>query len=107
MVTTSRIPLNQNAPWYEYPITLAGQRYIFEVQYNVRSDRWMLNIKDATGAMILAGIALLLRRYLLLQYPTLPLPAGTLYVDQTSGGPLNQPGISSFLTTHTLYFIEP
>lgn len=100
------IPLSQRLPWYTFPIVLADQRFNFELRYNLRIDRWILNISDATNTLILAGIPLLLRRVQLLQYLTLDLPAGALYVDAVKGSPFAQPGAGAFLTTHLLYFAQ-
>ena len=100
------IPINPQLPWQEYRITLSGIIYTLEFTYNVRSDRWILNINDAFGNQILQGIVLLINRDLTGQYRTLDIPIGTIFAaDNTLQD--TQPTLNSFGVDHTLYYLDP
>ncbi|RYF12579.1 MAG: hypothetical protein EOO40_00920 [Deltaproteobacteria bacterium] len=99
------VPLSQDLPYYTFATALDGITYNLQVAYNVRSDRWYLDIADVIGAPLVTGIALLVNRDLLQPYRAYPVPAGYLVVIDNTGND-NQPGKTAFLTTHTLYYLE-
>lgn len=101
------IPLDDSeVPWRSFRMTLSGVRYNLELQYNVRVDRWFLSIYDAAQNPILMSIPLLIGRALTVQYPTLPLPVGVLFVvDNSNKG--TQPGLASFHLDHELIYGDP
>lgn len=96
----------QNLPDYDFNVTLTGVRYNLHVRYNLRMDRWLLDIADAAGNLVVAGIVLLIQRSLTGQYTTLALPPGPLLAADLSGQNL-QPTEASFLTDHALIYGEP
>lgn len=101
-----KIPLDEESPWYSFTVTLTGVSYTFTLRYNIRLDRWMLDIADASETPILSGIPLLIERNLTGQYTALDLPPGVLFVTDDSGREL-QPGLLSFLTDHSLNYADP
>jgi hypothetical protein len=98
------IPLGNNLPWYKFKITLSGTIFTLSVRYNTRSSRWLMDISDPSGNIILAGIPVLIQRDMTGQYPTLAIPSGTFFsTDDTGQG--NQPTLYSFGTDHTLWYV--
>lgn len=100
-----KMPLNQNLPWYSFTATLDAASYQFELAYNVRSGRWSLNLQDVTGAPIASGLTLLNGIDLLAYLRYLPVPPGILMVLNDTGA-ADEPTLGSFLTTHSLYYLE-
>lgn len=105
-MATFALPLSQDLPWYSFEVTLSQVSYTFEMRYNTRRNRWSLSILDSTEAAILVGLPLLINRDIVGQYLSFLVPLGTLLVLDDSGNNL-QPTIQSFLTDHTLYYVEP
>ena len=100
-----KIPTSSTLPWYSFKTTLTGTVYTLELRYNLRMQRWMLNILDANNTPILMGVALLIGRSVSGQYRTLSVPEGALFaLDDTGAG--NQPTLSSFLTSHSFYYLD-
>ena len=105
MATFTRIPLNQEVPWYTLSITLDQATYILEVMFNSRSSIWLMNIYDVAQNPLLMSVPLLIRRDLTQAYHTLNIPKGSFVVlDDTGDG--TQPGLGSFLLDHTLYYVS-
>lgn len=100
-----KLPLNQDSPWYRFRTTLNGVDYILQLRYVARMDRWTLSIYTASNVLVLAGIPVLINRSLTSQYSTLAIPPGALVCLDDSGREL-QPTIASFLTDHSLYYVE-
>jgi hypothetical protein len=99
------IPTSEQFTWYTRAITLTGQAYTLEIRYNSRLQRWLMSILDRIQNPILLSIPLLINRNLTQQYATLSIPEGMLYcVDET--GQQLEPVLSSFLTSHTLYYFD-
>lgn len=105
MATFTRIPLDQDVPWYMFSLSLDLVTYNLEVMHNSRSGIWVLNIYNVAQAPLLMGIPLLIRRDLTRSYHTLNIPKGALVVlDDRGDG--TQPGLGSFLLDHTLYYVS-
>jgi hypothetical protein len=106
MVTILTFPLRNDLPQYSFPITLSGSNYVIQMIFNVRMNRWIMNINDVAGNQILSGIPVLIERNLTGQYATLAIPAGVfLAVDNT--GQDSQPTQYSFGVDHTCYYLDP
>lgn len=104
-MTPYSIPLVQTLPWYAFSIALSGAQYTLEPRFNSRRDRWMLTILDAADQVLVAGIPLALGRDLLAPFRSLAVPPGILFVDDDTGRDLPATA-ASFLTDHTLYYVE-
>lgn len=98
-------PMRNDLPQYSFNITLSGVVYNFQCLYNVRMSRWILNINDTSGDIILAGIPVLIQRNLYGQYATLSLPDGILFCTDDTGQD-NQPTQFSFGVTNTMYYAD-
>lgn len=106
MASVNVFPARNDLPWYQMRIPLGGVIYTVHMRYNSRSQRWVMDINDSSDAPILSGIPVLINRDLTSQYPTLAVPAGTLFAtDDTQQD--TQPTQYSFGTDHTLYFVDP
>lgn len=106
MARFTRIPLDQEMPWYSFTVTLDLASYILEVVFNSRSGIWLMNIYDVAQNPLLMSIPLLVRRDLTRSYHTLNIPKGA-FVALDDAGDGSQPGLSSFLLDHTLYYVSP
>jgi hypothetical protein len=100
-----KMPLSQNLPWYSFTSTLDNATYQFELSYNDRSGRWNLSLQDVTGADIVSGLVLLNGIDLLAYVRHLAVPPGILMVLNDTGAD-DEPTLGSFLTTHSLYYVE-
>lgn len=102
-MTFFTIPTRNDLPFYTYRITLSSNIYTLTFHYNVRMDRWILDVADSSGAVILSGVALLILRDVIGQYITLALPPGAIFAtDETQKD--QQPTIYSFGTDKTLWY---
>lgn len=100
------IPAKNDLPNYAFRITLSGQIFTFYFHYNVRMDRWILDIQDPSGNPILCGVSLLILRDLVGQYVTLALPQGFSFItDDTQKD--EQPTLLSFGTNKTFWYEDP
>lgn len=100
------IPARNDLPNYQFRITLSSQIFTLYFHYNVRMERWILDLEDSSGNIILAGVALLILRDLVGQYVTLALPQGLMFAtDDTQKG--TQPTLLSFGTDHTFWYGDP
>lgn len=100
------VPARNDLPNYQFRVSLSGQLFTLYFHYNVRMDRWILDILDSSGNMILAGTVLLILRDLVGQYVTLALPPGLLFAtDDTQQD--TQPTLLSFGTDHTFWYEDP
>lgn len=100
------LPLRIDSPWYSFIITLSEVVFTLTFRYNSRMDRWIMDIADASGNDILAGIPLLILRDLTGQYVIDGLPPGTFYVvDSTNQN--TQPSRDSWGVTHSLRYVDP
>lgn len=106
MANLLTVPARNDLPWYKFRISLSGTVFTLYFRYNVRCDRWLMDVYDASDTPIFQGAPILVNFNLLAQYPTLPLPNGTLFaVDDT--GNQQQPTLQSFGLTHSLYYADP
>lgn len=104
--TILTFPLRHDLPIYTFPITLNGVNFVFQLLFNVRMNRWIMNISDSSGNQILSGIPVLINRNLTGQYATLAIPKGSFFVvDDT--GQFTQPTQFSFGVDHSCYYIDP
>lgn len=67
-ITYTEIPLRTDLPAYTQEVVLSGSVYQIGISYNARMQRWLMDIMDSTGAMMLAGIPLLVSFPLTDQY---------------------------------------
>lgn len=99
------LPVDQDAPWYQFTITLDDASYTIEMAFNTRAERWMLTLSDAVGTPVVASIPVLIQRDLLSPFRTLAVPPGYLIAGDTTGQQ-QQPTLGSFLLNHRLYYVE-
>jgi hypothetical protein len=100
------IPARNDFPWYRFKITLSGVVYTLRFRYNLRMDRWILDIADPSNNPILIGLPVLLERDMTGQYVMAAIPPGTLFIsDDTNKG--SQPGRYAFGNTHTFFYADP
>lgn len=102
MATTYMIPLTPAAQTFS--VTLGGRPLVMTLQFMEAGDAgWILDIADAAGNSIIAGIPLVTGADLLGQYAYLGL-GGSLAV-MTDGDPAAVPTYANLGTTANLYFV--
>ncbi len=106
MAAIFTFPLRNDLPQYSFNITLSGTIFQIQMIYNVRMDRWIMNINDSAGNQILSGLPILIQRNITGQYGTLAIPAG-VFLAQDNTGQDTQPTQFSFGVDHTCYYIDP
>jgi hypothetical protein len=105
MTSYFRIPLEVAAP-QQFSITLGQVEYRITVRYrNVEQGGWFIDIADANGAAILAGIPLVTGADLLAQYKHLNF-GGRLWV-QTLSDPDAVPTFDNLGSDGLLYWVTP
>lgn len=100
------IPTSSSNYHYTQIVQLSGVNYQLEMRYNTRMGRWILSVLDVIGTPIVQGVPMLALRNLLGQYPTLLVPAGTLFCFNQSS-PLTEPTLISFLTDTSFVYADP
>jgi hypothetical protein len=101
------VPLqNGNLPWYQFRANFSGTIFTIHVRYNVRMQRYIMDINDSSDNTVLAGIPILIERNLTGQYPSLSVPEGIFFATDDSGQG-NQPTQFSFGVDHTLWYVDP
>ena len=103
MATTYEIPLT--AEPQSFQIALGGVVYALTVRWNIPASAWCLDVADANGAPILAGIPLVTGCNLLGQYGYLNF--GGALVAQTDHDLMAPPAYGNLGTTGHLYFVTP
>lgn len=107
-MTAYTIPVSNQYPWHKFRVTLSGVVYTLRFRFNNRSNRWEMDIADASDTDILDGIPLLIESDLTYQYrdSVAGLPPGQFtVVDITGAG--QQPTLYSFGLTHQLNYVDP
>lgn len=100
------LPMRNDLPWYEFKVDLTDVIYTLTVRYNSRMGRWLMDLKDASGTAIVAGVPLLIEVDLFSRFGRAALPAGIIVpIDDT----LDQvdPVRNSFGNTHSVLYVDP
>lgn len=101
-----QFPMRNDLPLYTFNISLSGTIFNVQVIFNVRMNRYVMNINDTSGNPILGGIPVLIERNLTGQYVTLAIPEGTFFCTDDSGQD-QQPTQFSFGVDHTMFYVDP
>ena len=76
---------SDSRPRWEVKVDLSGQRYTFNISYNVRQDAWIMHISNVNGDLLIAGLRLVPGINLLEKYrassPGLP-PGALVLIDR-------------------------
>jgi hypothetical protein len=103
-VALQTFPMRNDVPQYSFNISLSGTVFNIQVLFNVRMQRYIMNINDTQGNTILAGIPVLIERNLTGQYITLAIPSGTFFCTDDTGQD-TQPTQFSFGLDHTMFYV--
>lgn len=103
----NKIPTSTDAtqPWYKQNTKLGAREYILEFQWNQRNGRWYLSMYDQDESPIFHGKPLALGCDLLFGLTDERLPAGQLFVRDTSGQGL-EAGLTDLGDRVVLYFMD-
>lgn len=78
------IPIRSDIPSYQFQITLEGVVYTMRFYFNTRLDRWIMDVSNVDGELIVAGIPLLVNLPLLDRFRDERLPPGRfILIDET------------------------
>lgn len=103
MNTFYTLPARNDLPWYKFKVSLSGSIYTLRFRFNVRMQRWILDIADNADNDLLSGLPLITMRNINGQYVIEGLPNGMLFIsDDTDKG--EQPTRNSFGKDKTLWF---
>lgn len=106
MNTIYQLPLRNDVPWYAVQMQLSGVVYTLVFRYNVRSQRWIMDVRDPSENYIVVGLPILIDRDVAGQYVMANIPAGPFFaIDNT--GTQDQPTVYSFGNTHSFYYQDP
>ena len=76
-----QLPVSSDRANYEFKCTLDGVRYSFAFRWNERAGQWIIDIKTASGVVIVAGIPLVSGVDFLAQFKTRAgIPQGNLFL---------------------------
>ncbi len=100
------IPARNDVPWYRFTIALSGVVYTLRFRFNVRMQRWILDIADSSNKNIIVGLPVLVSRNLFGRFVIDGLPPGSMFVDDLTNKD-SQPGRFSFGLEHVLVYAEP
>lgn len=84
-MSTLVLPIDSEAPSYEFSCTLEGRTYTFDLTWNERSGAWFLSVRDTDGVDLVAGRRVVLGANLLGRSANAALPPGVLLAIDTSG----------------------
>ncbi len=88
-------------------LTLDGVRFQLTTYTNKVSQKWMLDIADEEGNVIIAGLSLVTGLDLLYPYRHLAVPAGILFVNDQTQDTLEDPPLDGFAKRDfALYYQE-
>lgn len=79
------IPVRADIPAYQFQITLDGTVYTLKFRFNVRMDRWIMDIADTDEEAILSGIPMLYGLPLVQRFELEELPPGKFVVVDETG----------------------
>jgi hypothetical protein len=105
VTTAVEIPLTPSQA-QRFTVTLSGVLYNMRFTYDIAQDRcWILDIGDADGALLVAGIPLVTGVDLLSQYRYLGIPGALLVTTDRGAGEV--PTWDGLGVTSHLYYVAP
>lgn len=101
------IPAGNDVPWYYFQINLSGVQYTLAFRFNVRMNRWILDVGDSQNVAILSSLPILIERDLTERFKGLPkVPVGTFSASDDARQKAEATRYS-FGTDHTLWYLDP
>lgn len=79
------LPVNNRNPNYRFQVELEANIYFFELRYNTRMQRWLMDIEDKDKITIVQGIPILTEIFLLSNFVDDRLPPGFIIAIDESG----------------------
>lgn len=79
------LPIDDVLPAYTFQIDLEENLYLFTFRFNLRMNRWVMDIADEDEVVIIQGIKLLINQNLLRHYVMDNLPPGIFLLVDESG----------------------
>lgn len=89
MATVVEIPVRNDLEAYSFTIELDGTNYVLSFRFNVRMDRWAMDIAKTDGTVVLAGVVLETGVDLTGRYVSDSLPPGRFLAYDESGQGMN------------------
>lgn len=104
-MAATTINLDGNGPDRRAVVDLSGEDFTIRMRWNARVSRWVLDLSDAAGALVVAGIALVVDKPLLWWCRSDRRPQGELVVVDTEGLG-SSPGFADLGTRCALTYID-
>jgi hypothetical protein len=79
------LPVNSDAPHYDFSLMLEGRRFKIELRWNERSGAWFLSLYDAADELLAAGRRVVLGADLRGRARDARLPPGPIMAVDSSG----------------------
>lgn len=80
------LPLAPSNPHYGFSIDLAGVTYNLGLRWNARDSAWYMDVADADGRMVAAGLKLVIGQMVGARHVSVPnFPRGIFIVGDSSG----------------------
>lgn len=80
------LPVRADFNSYFFQLDLEGSTFTFTFSFNIRSQRWSMDIGDADGNPIVEGIRIVTNIVLNLQFIARKIPPGFLMLIDETGG---------------------
>lgn len=77
-MATVQLPTRTNLPAYRYRIELDGTVYVLDYEYNSRMDKWLLQVEDEEGDVLIAHVPIVVNWPLFKRFVQQTLPPGVI-----------------------------
>jgi hypothetical protein len=99
------LPVDSDAPAYDFEVSLEGAEYRFEIHWNARDGAWFYSLYDAAAEPLVHGRKIVLGANLLGRSVDRRLPPGVLLIIDSSGAG-EDPGRQDLGTRCPLVYVE-
>jgi hypothetical protein len=99
------IPIEPDVPHQRFSVPLEGRAYLFEVQWNGRTEGWFMDVFDAEESIIVRGLALVLGTVIGAQCADDRFPPGLFFMSDTARTGLDA-NVDDLGARVKLYYVE-
>lgn len=84
-MATVQLPTRTSLPAYRYRIDLDGDTFVLDFEYNARMGKWLLQVEDEEGNVIIAHVPVIVSWPLFERFVQEALPEGVIAAYDSSG----------------------